>query len=46
MQQTYIKQYINHFGLYRSGNKYFDKNPNEANRPIKKQSENFISLEL
>ena len=26
MQQTYIKEYINHFGLYRSGNKYFDKN--------------------
>ena len=27
-------------------NKYFDKNPNAANNPTKKQSKNLILLEL
>jgi hypothetical protein len=26
MQKTYIKQYVRHFDLYQSGNKFYDKN--------------------
>ena len=25
MQKTYIKQYVRHFDLYQSGNKYYNK---------------------